>query len=235
MVSLVSGPDTATGFDAWASTYEHSALQPTLYVPAQRRALHLARQLMPEPRRVLDVGCGTGRLLRQARQHYPSAVLVGIDLAWGMVATATAATPAELRIRHVRGAAEQLPFADGTFDLVVVTMSLRHWTDPAAGIAQIDRVLIPSGALVVADVLPARQSAGIHVTLPWRRGHSLSGVPAGLAAVLVANGLVIVGCDRMPWFRLPDIHVIAAEKPLRAHLGHPVPRSRYGRGHWPSG
>ena len=132
----MSGPDTGTGFDAWASTYEHSVLQPTLYIPAQQRALQRARQLMPRPRRILDVGCGTGRLLRQARQQYLSAMLVGVDIAWGMVATAAAMTAEELAIRHVRAAAEQLPFEDRTFDLVVVTMSLRHWTDPPAAIAR---------------------------------------------------------------------------------------------------
>jgi ubiquinone/menaquinone biosynthesis C-methylase UbiE len=217
----MSGPDTASRFDAWASTYEHSVLQPTLYVPAQQRALQLARQLMPQPQRVLDVGCGTGRLLRQARQQYPSAMLVGIDIAWGMVATAAAVTPAELAIRHVRAAAEQLPFADQTFDLVVVTMSLRHWTAPAAGIAQIARVLVLGGMLVVADVFRTRQRRGLHVAAPWRRGRSDSGAPAELAAVLIANGLVVVGCDRMPWFRLPDIHVIAAQKPLGPYLDDP--------------
>src|SRR6266511_242284 len=146
------GRTAATGFDAWAPTYEQSALQSTLYLPAQERALQFAQQLMPRPKRVLDIGCGTGRLLRQARQQYPSAMLVGVDLAWGMVATAAAATTAELAIRHVRAAAERLPFASRVFDLVVATMSLRHWTDVATGIAQIDRVLAPGGVLVVADV-----------------------------------------------------------------------------------
>jgi ubiquinone/menaquinone biosynthesis C-methylase UbiE len=211
----MSAPDTATGFDAWASTYEHSALQPTLYMPAQQRALQLARQLMPRPRRVLDVGCGTGRLLRQARRQYPAALLVGVDIAWGMVATAAAATPGELAIRHVRAAAERLPFADRTFDLVVVTMSLRHWTDPATAIAQIDRVLILGGVLVVADVFPTCRRRGLPAAVLRRRGRGHGGVPAELAAVLTANGLMVVGWDRMPWFRLPDIHIIAARKPLR--------------------
>jgi ubiquinone/menaquinone biosynthesis C-methylase UbiE len=209
----MSGPDTATRFDAWASTYEHSVLQSTLYVPAQRRALQLVRQLMPRPQRVLDVGCGTGRLLRQARHQYPEALLVGIDTAWGMVASAAATTNAELAIHHVRAAAEQLPFADRTFDLVMATMSLRHWTDPATAIAQIDRVLIPGGVLVVADVFPTHQRRGLPAAGLRRRGGGHGGVPAEFT-VLTAKGLAVVGCDRMPWFRLPDIHVIAARKPL---------------------
>src|SRR6266496_1788993 len=199
----MSGPDTATRFDAWASTYEHSVLQPTLYVPAQQRALQLVRQLMPRPQRLLDVGCGTGRLLRQARHQYPEALLVGIDTAWGMVASAAATTNAELAIHHVRAAAEQLPFADRTFDLVMATMSLRHWTDPATAIAQIDRVLIPGGALVVADVFPTHQRRGLPAAALRRRGRGHSGVPAEFAAVLPAKGLLVVGCDRLPWFPLP--------------------------------
>src|SRR6266508_3183731 len=165
----MSGPDTATRFDAWASTYEHSVLQ---------RTLQLVRQLMPRPQRLLDVGCGTGRLLRQARHQYPEALLVGIDTAWGMVASAAATTNAELAIHHVRAAAEQLPFADRTFDLVMATMSLRHWTDPATAIAQIDRVLIPGGALVVADVFPTHQRRGLPAAALRRRGRGHSGVPA---------------------------------------------------------
>src|SRR6266545_1020156 len=107
------GRTAATGFDAWAPTYEQSALQST-------------QQLMPRPKRVLDIGCGTGRLLRQARQQYPSAMLVGVDLAWGMVATAAAATTAELAIRHVRDAAACALSCHGE-EVMTMVVHLSSW------------------------------------------------------------------------------------------------------------
>jgi trans-aconitate methyltransferase len=74
-------------------------LQTFLFVPVQQTALRLGRRLLPQAGGVLDVGCGTGRLLRSARQCYPAAELVGVDLAGPMVATAVTATPARLAVR----------------------------------------------------------------------------------------------------------------------------------------
>jgi predicted TPR repeat methyltransferase len=84
---------SASRFDRWASSYEDNTLQEHLFVPVHQTTLQLALQLLPHPRRILDVGCGTGRLLRQARPCYPAAELVGVDLAGQMVATASAVTP----------------------------------------------------------------------------------------------------------------------------------------------
>jgi ubiquinone/menaquinone biosynthesis C-methylase UbiE len=143
---------TPSRFDRRANTYEDSTLQQFLFIPVHQTALQLALQLLPQARRVLDVGCGTGRLLRRVRQCYPTAELVGVDLAGRMVATASAVTPTKLAVRYVHARAECLPFTDEVFDLVFATLSLRHWTNPAAGIAEIGRVLTPGGLLVLADV-----------------------------------------------------------------------------------
>ena len=64
-----------------------------------------------------------------------------------MVATAFAATPTKLAVRYVHARAERLLFSDGVFDLVFATLSLRHWTNQAAGIAEVARVLTSSGWL----------------------------------------------------------------------------------------
>ena len=54
-------------FDRRASTYEDSPLQQFLFAPVQQTALQLALRLLPQARSILDIGCGTGRLLRHAR------------------------------------------------------------------------------------------------------------------------------------------------------------------------
>jgi ubiquinone/menaquinone biosynthesis C-methylase UbiE len=203
---------TTSRFDRRASSYQDSALQQFLFGPAQETALQLALELVPEARRILDVGCGTGQLLRQARPCYPTAGLVGVDLAAQMVAAAIAVTPAMLGVRYVHARSEHLPFTHDVFDLVFATLSLRHWTNPLAGIAEISRVLAPGGLLVLADVFPnqPRRSSA----LPRLR-HSEAAVPTDLGGLLDAHRLAVIGCDRRSWFRLPDIQVIASATPNR--------------------
>ena len=197
---------SASRFDRWASSYEDNTLQQYLFVPVHQTTLQLAVQLLPHPRRILDVGCGTGRLLRQARRCYPTAELVGVDLAGQMVATASAVTPTRLAVGYVHGRVECLPFTDEVFDLIVTTLSLRHWTDLPAGIAEIGRVLTPGGVVVLADVFPScRRSPALTML---RRRHPV--VPAELAMALAAHHLDVIGRDHTSWFRLPDVQVIAA-------------------------
>ncbi|HKP99464.1 MAG TPA: class I SAM-dependent methyltransferase [Actinomycetes bacterium] len=201
-------------FDRRASSYEDSPLQEFLFVPVQQTALQLALQLLPQAQSVLDVGCGTGRLLRHARACYPMAEFVGIDLAGRMVATAMAVTPPKLAIRYVHARAERLPFADGVFDLMFATLSLRHWTNLPAGIAELARVLTPRGVVVLADVFPScpRRRSAAH--LLRRRRHTF--VPAELDAVLAAHRLEVIGCGQTRWFGLPDVQVFAAQQSRRA-------------------
>jgi ubiquinone/menaquinone biosynthesis C-methylase UbiE len=169
---MAGDPATSSGarFDRWASTYDASPLQPALFAPVHQTTLQLAQQLLPAARRVLDVGCGTGRLLRQARRRYRSAELVGVDLARGMLAAAIAATPTDLGIRYLHAGAEHLPFTEGVFDLVVATMSMRHWTDQAAGIAEIGRVLTPGGVRpcrrLPQQPTPNPNPHGVHAPTP---------------------------------------------------------------------
>ena len=101
----------------------------------------------PEGARVLEVGCGPGHLsIRLARQH--GLDVTGLDLDPAMIertrANAYRARDGEeRRPSFLVGDVAALPFPDGTFDLVVSTMSMHHWADPTAGLTEIARVLRP--------------------------------------------------------------------------------------------
>lgn len=104
------------------------------------------------PRHVLDVGCGTGLLLRMLAARLPEAEsLVGIDAAAGMIATAKSMA-GDPRLGFSEGVAENLPYPDESFDLVVSTTSFDHWKDQSAGLGECARVLASSGQLVLTDL-----------------------------------------------------------------------------------
>ena len=145
------GPDVRH-FEEWSRTYESSWMQRSFFTRLHSVALDLAASL-PPPAAVLDVGCGTGRLLRAAALRWPAARLLGVDPAEGMMEIARRLTPdAEIQ----RGLAESLPLPDASVDLVVSTMSFHHWGDQAAALREIARVLRPGGHFILVDIAPPR-------------------------------------------------------------------------------
>lgn len=156
-------------FEQWSRTYDNSWMQRRLFIPLHTIVLDLAAELAA-PTSILDVGCGTGRLLRAAGQRWPSATLNGVDPAEGMVEAARALTP---NATIQRGLAESLPLEDTSVDLAVSTMSFHHWSDQAAGVREIARVIRPGGHIILVDFAPP-------VALRWL--FTLSG-ERGLTAV----------------------------------------------------
>jgi len=140
-------------FNRWAADYDRHYLQRLIFEPVQETILGAAREEVPDPRAILDVGCGTGRLLRVAAQAFPSARLEGVDPAVEMVRHAQAVLPASSRITFRQAAAERLPFRDAQFDLVFSTMTFHHWSDQRAGVAEVARVLKPGGRWLLADFI----------------------------------------------------------------------------------
>jgi len=104
--------------------------------------------------RVLDVGCGTGTLAILAARERPSIEMVGIDGDPTVLARARRkASDAEVRVDFEQAYSTDLPFADGSFDRVLSSLFFHHLpTDQKhRTLAEIARVLTPSGRLHVAD------------------------------------------------------------------------------------
>lgn len=99
--------------------------------------------------RLLDVACGTGALLEAVAAADSAMELSGVDLSPEMLAVASAKLGRRARLHAAT--AEALPFADGSFDIVVTCNAFHFFPDPEAGIAEMRRVLAPGGSLVVTD------------------------------------------------------------------------------------
>lgn len=169
-------------FEEWAATYERSRLQRPLFGRVHAAVFAAREALGAAPSSILDVGCGTGRLLRAAHQRWPAAQLVGVDPAEGMVRVARELTPAATF--HI-GTAEQLPLPDASVETAVSTLSFHHWHDQAAGVREIARVLRPGGYFLLADVSAPRWLARLFGNPRARDQSALRGLfrDAGLRIV----------------------------------------------------
>jgi SAM-dependent methyltransferase len=161
----------------------------------------IALKVERAPTRVLDVGCGTGALLRLLgdRLGDDCKELVGIDAAAGMIEVA-AAHADDTRLRFSTGVAEHLPFPDAYFDLVVSSTSFDHWSDQGAGLCECARVLRDEGHLVLTDLF----SLWLLPTLALgHRGHART---KHRASALLRS----VGFESVTWYGVYQLIIAAA-------------------------
>jgi demethylmenaquinone methyltransferase/2-methoxy-6-polyprenyl-1,4-benzoquinol methylase len=95
---------------------------------------------------VLDVATGTGLVARALTRAGRAQRVVGLDPSEGML-RAGVHRAGDVPIAFVRGRAERLPFADGTFDALTVTYLLRYVDDPAATLQELARVVRPGSVI----------------------------------------------------------------------------------------
>lgn len=121
--------------------------------PAQQemRTVFLKDIPFPEGGRVLEVGCGTGVLVRKLAAWPGVKTVAGVDPAPSLIQRAQdlhdGAPNASYRVAD--GAA--LPFSEAQFDVVVFDSTLCHMVDPVAGLSEARRVLVPGGILAAFD------------------------------------------------------------------------------------
>lgn len=112
----------------------------------------ITRQLpLRENLRILELGCGTGAMWTQLESPLPSGCRLTLtDLSEGMLEAARQALAGWNHVTFLQADAKDLPFADASFDLVIANMMLYHVPDIAGTLAEIRRVLTPSGMLCAA-------------------------------------------------------------------------------------
>lgn len=171
--------------------------------------------------RVLDVGCGTGYFARSiAGAVEPEGSVVGIDPSQSMLDYASRHAPANCTF--VVAGAEDLPFPDHSFDVVVSSLSFHHFPAEHRGeaVREMFRVLRPGGRLLVADLRPSAGGA-VHRIVSLFSAHAKEQQVVGqLADLVVESGFSLHSSGEFS-----RLHYIAARRP---DLGQSGDRSARG-------
>ncbi len=179
-------------FDALAADWD--ALRSEL-LGGRLSAPDIASFLAPPGMRIVDAGAGTGFSL-----PWLSAVagedgrVVAVERSAAMLARARDRAAGLANVELRRGRIEDLPVSDRWADALVLSLSLRQTSDPAAALARCVRAVKPGGRVVVADVL-----AHGDARLVERLGRGFAGfAPAELTSLLVGAGLESVRVVALP-------------------------------------
>lgn len=119
-----------------------------------RRMLERLDYVKIVPRRILDIGCGTGLITELLMQRYPKADLVALDFALPMLARARRRGRWRRRPRCLCADLDDLPLAGQSFDLIFANASLQWSTRPAETFVDIARVLRPGGLFMFSSFGP---------------------------------------------------------------------------------
>ncbi len=155
---------------------------------------------------VLDIGCGPGMALREARRR--GATCTGVDPAAPMLRLGRIVSRlGGPHITYLEGSAEALPLPDGSATVVWSLATAHHWADVERGLAEARRVLRPGGRLLVLErhVTPGATGLASH-------GFTDDGA-ARFAAATTAAGFVDARVEQHEGRRGPALAVLATRPP----------------------
>lgn len=218
---------TKKTYDAWAVFYDY-----TFGALVHRRHLKALDHLRPNPGdRILDIGVGTGMTLPEYPRHV---TVVGLDLSPGMLAKANL-KKRSLQLNHchlINADAMRPPFADASFDHIVITHTISVVSEPARLLQWASRLVKPTGRIILlnhflsANPVMAwfeRTFNPIFVKIGWRSDLSLE-------ECLEGSDLHVAYRFKMALFDFWQIAVLTPHEPGLTRRGDAPPATDPPRG-----
>lgn len=119
----------------------------------RRKVIKNLKKMKPKGT-LVDIGCGSGKLIIQIAEHFDNLTLIGVDIAEDMIALAkenSLKKGQRDKIEYKIGTAEELSFSDDSIDFIISTLSLHHWSNPLIIFQEIYRVLKENGKFLIFD------------------------------------------------------------------------------------
>ncbi len=154
-------------FERWAPWYD--TFLPSVFYRAVHQRLVESIQI-PAIARVLDIGCGTGRLLQRLATAQPDLTGVGVDLSPQMIHQAQRLNAHLPQLTFIEGRSDRLPLEADQFDQVFCCISFLHYPDPRAVLEEVRRVLKPGGVFHLVDYLPWKTCPLLPTSARWVGG-----------------------------------------------------------------
>lgn len=168
-----------------AANYERY-LVPRMFGPSAERFLEAV-----SPKRgdsVLDVACGTGIVARTATAHVgPDGRVVGLDMLPDMLEQAQSTPPTERVVEWQQASADNMPFEDGEFDVVLCQHGLQFFPDKPASLAEMRRVMSPGGRLGIMVLDDIGRTPAVRALADALSRH-IGPAPAGFVQMVGALG-----------------------------------------------
>lgn len=138
-------------FSKAADSYDKAAV---LQHEIGKRMIGRLDYIKLEPKRILDIGCGTGSMTDLLMKRYPKAEIVALDFAIPMLEKTRKQGRWLRRPKCICADLDHLPFAADSFDLIYANASLQWSNDPQAMFGDLSRVLRPEGLLMFTSFGP---------------------------------------------------------------------------------
>ena len=127
-------------------------------------------KLVPKGGKILDLGCGTGALLKEIKELNIAEQLFGIDISPNMLEIAKNKLGNDATL--ILGDSERLPFEDSSFDAIVCNDSFHHYPQPDIVEKEVSRCLKQNGVFIIGDCW---QPIGARQIMNYYMKHSNSG------------------------------------------------------------
>ncbi len=154
-------------FERWAPWYD--TFFPSVFYRAVHQRLVESIQI-PAIATVLDIGCGTGRLLQRLATEKPDLTGVGVDLSPQMIHQAQQLNARLPQLTFIEGRSDRLPLPANHFDLAFCCISFLHYPEPLAVLGEVERVLKPGGIFHLVDYLPWKNCPIVPASTRWVGG-----------------------------------------------------------------